>query len=46
METILAERVSRKHGVPLVREYLVQWKGLPKWKASWEREDALGKFVD
>ena len=46
METILAERVTRKHGVPSVREYLVRWKGLPKRKASWEHEDALGKFAD
>ena len=29
-----------------MREYLVRWKGLPKQKASWEREDELGKFVD
>ena len=34
VETILAEQVTRKHGVPLVREYLVQWKGLPNWKDS------------
>ena len=46
METILAERVTRKQGVPPVREYLVRWKGLPKRKARWEREDALGKFVE
>ena len=46
VETILAERVTRKQGVPPVREYLVGWKGLPKWKTSWEREDALGKFAD
>ena len=45
METILAERVTRKQGVPPMREYLVRWKGLPKRKASWEREDALGKFA-
>ena len=46
METILAERVTRKHRVPPMREYLVRWKGLPKKKASWEREDALGKFAN
>ena len=45
VETILAERVTRKQGVPPMREYLVRWKGLPKRKASWEREDALGKFA-
>ena len=45
VETILAERVTRKHGVPPMREYLVRWKGLPKQKASWERENALGKFA-
>ena len=46
METILAERVTRKQGIPPVREYLVRWKGLPKRKTSWEREDGLGKFAD
>ena len=46
METILDERVTRKHGVSPVRKYLVRWKGLQKRKASWEREDALGKFID
>ena len=34
VETILAEQVTRKHGVPPVREYLVRWKGLSKQKAS------------
>ena len=46
VETILVEWVTRKHGVPPMREYLVRWKGLPKRKASWEREDVLGKFAD
>ena len=46
VETILAERVTRKHGVPPVREYLVRWKGLPKRKAIGESEDALVKFVE
>ena len=46
VETILAEWVIRKHGVPPVREYLVRWKGLSKRKASWESENALGKFAD
>ena len=46
METILAERVTRKQGVPPVREYLVRWKGLPKRKARWERENAMGKFTE
>ena len=46
METILAERVTRKQGIPPVREYLIRWKGLPKRKTSWEREDGLGKFAD
>ena len=45
VETILAEQITRKHGVSLVQEYLVRWKGLSKRKASWEREDALGKFT-
>ena len=46
METILIERVTRKHGVPSVQEYLVWWKSLLRQKASWEREDALGKFAN
>ena len=46
METILAEWVTKRHGVPPVREYLVRCKGLPRWKASWEREDALSKFAN
>ena len=46
VETILAERVTRKQGVPPMREYLVRWKGLPKQMTSWEHEDALGKFAD
>ena len=29
-----------------MREYLVRWKVLSKWKTSWEREDGLGKFAD
>ena len=45
VETILAERATRKRGVPPMQEYLVRWKGLPKQKASWERKDALGKFT-
>ena len=46
VETILVERVTRNHGVPQVREYLVRWKGLSKRKTSWEPEDALVKFAD
>ena len=46
VETILAEQVTRKQGVPPVREFLVRWKGLPKRKTSWEREDAMSKFED
>ena len=34
MEAIIAEQFTRRHGVPLVREYLVQWKGLSSWKAT------------
>nr|CAN82111.1 hypothetical protein VITISV_002744 [Vitis vinifera] len=30
VKNILAKRVTRRQGVPLVIEYLVQWKGLPK----------------
>ena len=46
METILAERITRKHGVPPRREYLVRWKGPLRWKASRECEDALVKFAN
>ena len=46
VETILVERVTRNHGVPQVREYLVQWKGLSKRKTCWEPEDVLVKFGD
>ena len=46
VETILVERVFRRRKVPPVREYLVWWKGLPRQKANYELEDALGKFMD
>ncbi|KAJ9705658.1 hypothetical protein PVL29_003632 [Vitis rotundifolia] len=44
VKNILAERVTRRQGVPPVIEYLVQWKGLPKGQASWEHADALRRF--
>ncbi|WJZ96495.1 hypothetical protein VitviT2T_015177 [Vitis vinifera] len=44
VKNILAERVTRRQGVPLVIEYLVRWKGLPKRQVSWEHADALRKF--
>ncbi|WJZ81415.1 hypothetical protein VitviT2T_001260 [Vitis vinifera] len=44
VKNILAERVTRRQGVPPVIEYLVQWKGLPKRHASWEHADALRRF--
>ena len=46
METNLAKQVTRRHEVPPMREYLVWWKGLSRRETNWEREDALGKFVD
>ena len=46
MDTILEERVTKRHRVPFVREYLVWWKGLLRRKASWERGDPLDKFTD
>ena len=46
METIHVEQVSRRHGAPLMREYLVQRKGLSRRKASWERKDVLAKFAN
>ncbi|RVW91272.1 hypothetical protein CK203_035497 [Vitis vinifera] len=44
VKNILAKRVTRRQGVPLVIEYLVRWKGLPKRQVSWEHADALRKF--
>ncbi|KAJ9692901.1 hypothetical protein PVL29_011823 [Vitis rotundifolia] len=44
VKNILAERVTRRQGVPPVIEYLVQWKGLPKRQVSWEHADALRRF--
>ncbi|KAJ9705479.1 hypothetical protein PVL29_003496 [Vitis rotundifolia] len=44
VQNILAERVTRRQGVPPVIEYLVRWKGLPKGQASWEHADALRRF--
>ena len=34
VKNILAERVTRRQGVPPVIEYLVQWKGLPMRQTS------------
>ena len=45
VQSILAERVTRRQGVPPVVEYLVQWKGLPKRQVSWEYADALRRFL-
>ncbi|WJZ91811.1 hypothetical protein VitviT2T_010854 [Vitis vinifera] len=44
VKNILAERITRRQGVPPVVEYLVRWKGLPKRRESWEHADALRKF--
>ncbi|RVX15091.1 hypothetical protein CK203_008029 [Vitis vinifera] len=44
VKNILAERVTRRQGIPPKIEYLVQWKGLPKRQASWEHADALRSF--
>ena len=44
VKNILAERVTRRQGVPPVIEYLVRWKGLPKRQVSWEHADALRKL--
>ncbi|WKA11497.1 hypothetical protein VitviT2T_028991 [Vitis vinifera] len=44
VKNILAERVTRRQGVPPVVEYLVRWKGLPKRRVSWEHAEALRKF--
>ncbi|RVW76416.1 hypothetical protein CK203_056599 [Vitis vinifera] len=39
-----AERVTRRQRVPLVLEYLVRWKGLPRRQVSWEHADALRRL--
>ncbi|XP_034677811.1 uncharacterized protein LOC117908316 [Vitis riparia] len=44
VKNILAERVTRRQGVPPMIEYLVRWKGLPKGQASWEHVDSLRRF--
>ena len=44
VKNILAERVTRRQGVPPVIEYLVRWKGLPMRQVSWEHADALRRF--
>ncbi|RVW82095.1 hypothetical protein CK203_052512 [Vitis vinifera] len=44
VKNILAERVTRRQGVPPVIEYLVRWKGIPKRQVSWKHADALRKF--
>jgi hypothetical protein len=46
VESILADRVIRRRGVPNYTEYLVKWKDLPDEEVSWEREDLLWQFVD
>ena len=44
VKNILAERVTRRQGVPPVIEYLVLWKGLTRRQVSWEHADALRRF--
>ncbi|RVW75829.1 hypothetical protein CK203_055119 [Vitis vinifera] len=44
VKNILAERITRRQGIPPVIEYLVRWKGLPKRQVSWEHADALRRF--
>ena len=46
VDSILADRVIRRRGVPSYREYLVKWKNAPDVEASWEPEDSLWKFKD
>nr|CAD1827464.1 unnamed protein product [Ananas comosus var. bracteatus] len=41
VDKILANRVRKLPSGAAEREFLVQWKKLPKAEASWEREDAL-----
>ncbi|KAL6326229.1 hypothetical protein AAG906_001624 [Vitis piasezkii] len=45
VKNILVERVTKRQGVPLMIEYLVQWKGLPRRQVSWEHVDALRRFL-
>ena len=46
VETILADRLIRRRGVPSYREYLVKWKNVPDIEASWEPEESLWQFKD
>jgi hypothetical protein len=46
VESILADRVTRRRGVPNYTEYLVKWKDLPDEEVSWEQEDLLWQFAD
>ncbi|RVW13733.1 hypothetical protein CK203_087207 [Vitis vinifera] len=45
VKNILAERVTRRQGVPPVIEYLVRWKGLPKRQSrELKALDAMNSF--
>ncbi|CAO2825208.1 unnamed protein product [Amaranthus hypochondriacus] len=44
IESIEANRVIRRQGVPSYNEYFVRWKGLPDSEASWEKEEDLWQF--
>nr|GEU97649.1 putative retrotransposon Gag domain, aspartic peptidase domain protein [Tanacetum cinerariifolium] len=39
VEEILADRMTRRRGVPSYKEYLIKWRDLPDSEASWEAED-------
>nr|CAD1825948.1 unnamed protein product [Ananas comosus var. bracteatus] len=41
VDKILADRLRKLPSGAAEREFLVQWKNLPKAEASWEHEDAL-----
>ena len=46
VDSILADRLIRRRGVPSYKEYLVKWKNAPEEETSWEPEDSLWQFKD
>ena len=46
VESILADRLNRRRGVPSYQEYLVKWKNAPDIEASQEPKDSLWQFKD